>query len=60
MANIVHFGKYYSPESGDIETATKCFARGAVLAVHIVTVMCLSKNNDKNDGAIDGVHIIRA
>ena len=60
MASIVHFGKYYSPESGGIETATMCFARGAVLAGHAVTVVCFDKNNVKNNSAIDGVHIIRA
>ena len=60
MARIVHFGKYYSPESGGIETATKCFAGGAVSAGHTVTVICFSKNNIKNDDTIDGVHIIRA
>lgn len=43
MANIIHFGKYYSPDLGGIEFVTESLAKGAVLEGHNVTVVCFSK-----------------
>jgi glycosyltransferase involved in cell wall biosynthesis len=59
MANIVHFGKYYFPDAGGIESVTASLARGAVLAGHTVTVVCFKKNSAKRKETIDGVSVIR-
>lgn len=40
---IVHFGKFYSPDKGGIETVTASIATGSVKAGHFVTVVCFSK-----------------
>lgn len=61
MANIVHFGKYYYPDSGGIESVTVSLAKGAVSAGHAVSVVCFEKTPAcKKNEIIDGVQIIRA
>ena len=59
MAKIVHFGKYYFPDSGGIESVTTSLAKGAVNLGHDVTVVCFEKAPAKNFEIIDGVKIIR-
>ena len=59
MANIVHFGKYYFPDAGGIESVTKSLARGAVASGHTVSVVCFEKKTANSDEVIDGVRIIR-
>lgn len=60
MANIVHFGKYYFPDAGGIESVTASLAKGAVRHGHSVSVVCFEKTPASNKGIIDGVQIIRA
>ena len=60
MANIVHFGKYYSPDTGGIESVTVSLARGAALAGHAVSVICFRKTPAISEEVIDGVGVTRA
>lgn len=60
MANIVHFGKYYFPDTGGIESVTISLARGAVAYGHSVSVVCFEKSLAKSDEVIDGVRVLRA
>ncbi|MFN6378988.1 MAG: glycosyltransferase [Flavobacteriales bacterium] len=60
MANIVHFGKYYWPDTGGIESVTASLAKGAVKAGHDVSVVCFKKTDGHNKEIIDGVKITRA
>ncbi|CAM8634643.1 RfaG Glycosyltransferase [Comamonadaceae bacterium] len=60
MPHIVHFGKYYFPDSGGIESVTISLAKGAVLAGYPVTVVCFEKTPANRKEVIDGVEIIRA
>lgn len=59
MAKIVHFGKYYLPYSGGIESVTVSLARGAAKAGHAVTVVCFEKKLTKSEEIIEGVQVIR-
>jgi glycosyltransferase involved in cell wall biosynthesis len=59
MANIVHFGKYYFPDAGGIESVTIGLARGAVASGHSVTVVCFEKTPANCEEVIDGVLVIR-
>jgi glycosyltransferase involved in cell wall biosynthesis len=59
MSNIVHFGKYYFPDAGGIESVTSSLARGAALAGYAVSVVCFEKSPAKSKLVIDGVQIIR-
>ena len=59
MANIVHFGKYYFPDTGGIESVTISLAKGAVLLGHDVTVVCFEKTPAENFEIIDGVKVVR-
>lgn len=59
MANIVHFGKYYFPDAGGIESVTISLARGAVASGHVVTVVCFEKTPAMSQEIIDGVRVIR-
>lgn len=43
MLRIVHFGKYYSPDTGGIESVTASLAKGAAIAGHDVSVICFKK-----------------
>lgn len=60
MAKIVHFGKYYLPDSGGIESVTVSLARGAVEAGHSVSVVCFAKSRSLPTEVIDGVTVVRA
>lgn len=60
MANIVHFGKYYFPDAGGIESVTVSLAKGATMAGHTVSVVCFEKTPSNGKEVIDGVEIIRA
>ena len=59
MANIVHFGKYYFPEIGGIESVTVILAKGATSA-HLVSVVCFQKVFIREQQVMDGVKIIGA
>jgi glycosyltransferase involved in cell wall biosynthesis len=59
MANIVHFGKYYFPDAGGIESVTLSLARGAVASGHEVSVVCFGKAQVNYKEVIDGVHVVR-
>ncbi len=60
MAKIVHFGKYYHPDAGGIESVTSSLARGAVKAGHKVTVVCFKKTHVNEVEVIAGVLVLRA
>lgn len=60
MANIVHFGKYYYPDAGGIESVTLSLARGAIASGHSVAVVCFEKAVSARQDVIDGVRVIRA
>lgn len=60
MLRIVHFGKYYLPETGGIESVTASLARGAAHAGHRVTVVCFRRGSASDDEVIDGVRVVRA
>jgi glycosyltransferase involved in cell wall biosynthesis len=59
MAKIVHFGKYYFPETGGIESVTASLARGAAQKDHRVSVVCFDKHSGHERALIDGVDVIR-
>lgn len=60
MAKIVHFGKYYSPDVGGIESVTITLAKGAARAGHFVSVVCFKKNLLQRHTLEDGVHVFRS
>lgn len=60
MLRIVHFGKYYLPETGGIESVTASLARGASDAGHHVAVICFKKSPASGSEVIDGVQVFRA
>ena len=60
MPNIVHFGKYYFPDAGGIESVTISLAGGAVVSGHSVSVVCFEKTPASSNEVIDGVRVIRA
>ena len=60
MARIIHFGKYYFPDTGGIESVTASLARGAASAGHSVSVVCFKKTPAKTKEVIDGVQVTRA
>ncbi len=57
--NIVHFGKYYFPDEGGIESVNRTLAKGAALRGHTVTVVCFQKNFANQEEILDGVNVIR-
>jgi glycosyltransferase involved in cell wall biosynthesis len=59
MVKIVHFGKYYFPETGGIESVTASLARGAVHKGHRVSVVCFDKHAGHETVVLDGVEVIR-
>lgn len=59
MANIVHFGKFYLPDSGGIESVTFSLATGAAAVGHSVSVVCFEKTSAKRQEFIDGVLVMR-
>ncbi len=60
MFKIVHFGKYYIPDAGGIESVTSSLAQGAAKLGCDVTVICYQKNPHKLREYINGVSVIRA
>jgi glycosyltransferase involved in cell wall biosynthesis len=60
MATIVHFGKYYFPDTGGIESVTISLARGAVAHGHSVSVVCFERTLTNNDEVIDNVRVLRS
>jgi glycosyltransferase involved in cell wall biosynthesis len=60
MANIVHFGKYYFPDTGGIESVTVSLAKGAAMAGHVVSIVCFEKTPANEKEVIDGVQVTRA
>jgi glycosyltransferase involved in cell wall biosynthesis len=60
MANIVHFGKYYFPDAGGIESVTASLAKGAAKSGHDVSVVCFEKTPAYKKEIIDGVQVIRS
>ena len=61
MSTILHLGKYYSPDSGGIESVTVNLAKGAASAGHEVCVVCFDKKATKTKTeTIDGIQVIRA
>lgn len=60
MADIVHFGKYYAPDVGGVESVTMSLARGAVKSGHCVSVICFEKTPSNSIEVINGVRVIRA
>jgi len=59
MPKIVHFGKYYPPDAGGIESVTSSLAQGAAKAGYDVTVVCFKKSAADDVSVVDGVRIIR-
>jgi glycosyltransferase involved in cell wall biosynthesis len=60
MSKIVHFGKYYFPDHGGIESVTRGLAEGASSIGHSVTVICFKRNASPDFAVIDGVRVVRA
>lgn len=60
MIKIVHFGKYYLPDNGGIESVTASLASGAASFGHEVSVVCFKKTPNKSQDLIDGVYVFRA
>lgn len=60
MASVVHFGKYYYPDTGGIENVTISLSRGAVAHGHTVCVVCFEKTPASSKEVIDGVRVVRA
>jgi glycosyltransferase involved in cell wall biosynthesis len=59
MAKIVHFAKYFAPDSGGIESVTFSTAKGAVSAGHEVAVVCFSRDFLYVDTIIDCIRVLR-
>ena len=60
MANIVHFGKYYFPDTGGIESVTVSLAKGAAMAGHVVSIVCFEKTHANEKEVINGVQVTRS
>lgn len=59
MATIVHWGKYYPPDRGGIESVTSSLARGARRYGHAVRVVCFGQPASRPEKGTDGVMVIR-
>lgn len=59
MLSVVHFGKYYYPNRGGIESVTSAAAEGAVKAGYNVSVICFSKTQSSSREIIKGVELFR-
>lgn len=59
MVKIVHFGKYYFPETGGIESVTASLARGAVQKGHQISVVCFDRHAGHETVVLEGVEVIR-
>jgi glycosyltransferase involved in cell wall biosynthesis len=60
VSKIVHFGKYFFPDTGGIESVTASLARGAARAGHQVTVVCFNKVQTEAIDVVEGVRVLRA
>jgi glycosyltransferase involved in cell wall biosynthesis len=60
MKNIIHFGKYYYPDTGGIESVTHSLARGAVVNGYSVTVICFGNIHKIFEEIVNQVRILRA
>lgn len=60
MANLVHFGKYYFPDLGGVESVTLSLAKGAVAVGHSVSIVCFKKTFAKSHEFIDSVQVFRS
>lgn len=60
MASIVHFGKYYEPDVGGIESVTLSNATAAAAKGHHVTVVCFRKTPAAFHEIRAGVRVLRA
>jgi glycosyltransferase involved in cell wall biosynthesis len=59
MAKIVHFGKYYFPDPGGIESVTLSLSLGAVQFGHSVLVVCFRKSMPESGERTEGVTVWR-
>lgn len=57
---IVHWGKYYAPERGGIESVTRSLAQGAQEAGYRVTVVCFHQGSAGEERQVDGLRLLRA
>lgn len=60
MAKIVHFGKYYYPDTGGIETVTLQLAQRAANEGYFVSVVCFGKSIFNEMEVSVDVRVIRA
>lgn len=60
MTSIVHWGKFYPPAMGGIESVTESLARGAAAAGHQVTVVCFQKDEVAGQLPADEGRVLRA
>lgn len=59
MLKIVHFAKYYHPETGGIESVTSSLAEGAAKAGHHVSVVCFTNSGTRATLMMNAVRIVR-
>ncbi len=57
--NIIHWGKYYAPDKGGIESVNVSLAVGAHRRGERVTVVCFGKVREAERATIEGVNVIR-
>lgn len=60
MIKIFHFGKYYYPDTGGIESVTHSLSRGAVANGYAATVICFGKVPNISEEIVDQVRILRS
>lgn len=60
MLKIVHFGKYYSPITGGIESVTSSLAKGVAAVGQQVSVVCFDKVSQGTTEMLDSVRVVRA
>ena len=48
MTKIVHFGKYYPPDMGGVESVTQTLAEGASAAGYEVLIICFGKDKSES------------
>lgn len=60
MANIVHFGKFFFPDTGGIESVTLSLAKGAAREGHNITVVCFQKKKSEGFEIVEGISVVRA
>jgi glycosyltransferase involved in cell wall biosynthesis len=58
---VVHFGKFYPPDSGGIENVTESLAEGAAMAGMSVSVVCFDREGRlSRDEVRNSVHVVRS